>query len=814
MVSRLTGIKKPAHAEKEMGTAFSTDTMFSGYQDGLVFSYDIGQPRDYQEMLDTDGKAAGIEKLLTFPILSSSWSLERPDNDRGQTDFVWKALSESYAEGANKTPINKVIAQLTSAVTFRRAYFEKVFKVNDDNEIVYDKIAFRPQDTCEMGLEAKSAEYAGFRQMPVIIGNREYKQLNREGWIYIPPEKAFVYVHGSWRDPVEGMSSMQIPYWALAHGSKVQTPYGEVNIEDIEVGDEVYGSNGCPTRVTAVHPQGVRQMYRVRFKDGRTVDCDADHLWGVYKRNGDYDVLSTQQMMDRGVRLQSSDRPKYSVPRTQPVEYEEKSLPLDPYVMGAWLGDGTIRKDANGVGRYAVSLCSTDEFIPEEFGSRLPDGLKLVLSGDRDYYVRPVVSRSSNPMRDALVSMGVNVTQEQRFIPSLYLEGSVKQRLDLLRGLMDTDGTYGHGTGKQSNSSRYITISQRLAEDVQSLVRSLGGTAIVRWKPTRGLYHVELQTLDCPFYMPRKCSMWTEGDRRDNLTITSIEPVDESECRCITVENKDGLFLTNDYVVTHNCWQTKRKIRYLWYQYIETTSLPRTIVSNADPDRARDHARKVATLKSRGVLGLPSDTDIDTLESSGKGADQFVQAMKWLDSEMSQSVLGGFMDLSSQAAEGKGSYALSQDQSRLYLRSRKVVAEDMATQITRQVIAPLVWYNFGRKAEVPKFQFGPMSENNEEQIVDMFTRFVTSRVQPPREFVRQLTQRTAAILELDPVLIGNRLDNAMDGESSELDQMMAGVDQATSMVEKKASDMDPLLEDDGNATQQQQQQQQQQTGSE
>lgn len=221
---------------------------------------------------------------------------------------------------------------------------------------------------------------------------------------------------------------------------------------------------------------------------------------------------------------------------------------------------------------------------------------------------------------------------------------------------------------------------------------------------------------------------------------------------------KDPIEGISGMQVPYWCYTTKRKLMYLWYQYLETTSLPKTVVSNQDELKAINDARRVATLKSRGVLGIGSDSVLSTLESAGHGATQFVEAIRYLDSMMSQSVLGGFMDLSSMAAAGKGSFALSEDQSKLFLRTRRVVAWDMARQFTEQIIAPICHYNFGKKAPCPKLIFGPMSEANEATVVDAFNSMVTAAtsststagIPVPDEFFNELTVRVASILELDP----------------------------------------------------------------
>lgn len=232
--------------------------------------------------------------------------------------------------------------------------------------------------------------------------------------------------------------------------------------------------------------------------------------------------------------------------------------------------------------------------------------------------------------------------------------------------------------------------------------------------------------------------------------------------------------------VPYWCFQTKRRLMLLWYQFLENTSLPKTVVWSGDGDKARADARRVATLKSRGVIGLERESDKDeikTLESSGKGADQFVEAIRFLDSEMSHSILAGFMDLTSSAAAGKGSFALSEDQSKLFLRTRRVVAWDMARQFNEQVVAPLVRWNFGRAASYPKLVFGPLSEASEQVLVDTFVTLATATQPPavPDDFYDMLTIRVASALELD----ADRVHKAIDSEGSPLERMRKAV--ATSL---------------------------------
>lgn len=264
----------------------------------------------------------------------------------------------------------------------------------------------------------------------------------------------------------------------------------------------------------------------------------------------------------------------------------------------------------------------------------------------------------------------------------------------------------------------------------------------------------------------------------------------------------DGL---SSMQVAHWAWETKRKLMFLWYSFLEQSALPKTIVKNEDENKAKADARKFAMLRSRDVLGISNETDFEIFESSGKGAQSYIDAIKWLDSEMSNSVLGGFMDLTSSAASGKGSFALSSDQSTLFLRTRRVVARDMARQITNQIIAPLIRWNFGKGASVPQFVFGPLSEANEEKVLDLFSAVTTASgaAKMPVEFLEMLSVRVANILELDPSIVTQSFQKMVknykkEGNENEMLATVVGsVAAAKQMLEAAQAGADPM--DGGNA---------------
>lgn len=203
-------------------------------------------------------------------------------------------------------------------------------------------------------------------------------------------------------------------------------------------------------------------------------------------------------------------------------------------------------------------------------------------------------------------------------------------------------------------------------------------------------------------------------------------------------------------------YETKQKILFLLFQFLENQSLPKTVVYGDDLDQATELAQDIASLKSSGVIGLPRPADptskaFEILASSGQGASQFMEAIKYLDTLMIASVLAGFTELADNStASRRGSYALSADQSEFFLASRQAVADEIAAQIREGLFRPLIVNNYGPDAPVPKLSIGPLSNRTTERALALLTAVIASpQINVPGEFVDQLTQSVATYLGLD-----------------------------------------------------------------
>lgn len=234
----------------------------------------------------------------------------------------------------------------------------------------------------------------------------------------------------------------------------------------------------------------------------------------------------------------------------------------------------------------------------------------------------------------------------------------------------------------------------------------------------------------------------------------------------------------SDMDIPYWCYQTKQKIRFLWYSFLEGQALPKTLVRHKDQTTADAAARRVAGLKNGGIASLQADIQVDAFESSGKGAAEFQAALRWLDSEASGSVLAGFTDLSGAASSGAGSYALAKSDSDFYLMSRQGVLKEMAACINHYMIADFVRFNFGVGVECPTFEFGPLQKDTAMAAMELLSGNASTNTSLPREFMDELVEKTAGYLEMDIDKVRVGLERAKVAAEKSAEQTAANPEQA------------------------------------
>ncbi|MEP7038232.1 MAG: PhoH family protein, partial [Acidobacteriota bacterium] len=355
------------------------------------------------------------------------------------------------------------------------------------------------------------------------------------------------------------------------------TPNGWRKMGEIEVGDEVIGSDGKPTEVIGVFPQGKKKVYRLTMTDGSSALACAEHLWQVRtmedkRRNKPTRVLETQEMIGD---FRRNRQYRYELPLlSAPVEWKFQNVPIEPYSLGLLLGDGCITD------KTSPSFTSGDVELVDYLQSGLAAmNLNFRRKTAIDYVItNPFAGKGGNkfepvrnPLTQFLRELNLAGTRSStKFIPKLYLYNSAEVRIAVLQGLLDTDG--GPVTQKgRSCRIQYSTVSEKLKDDVVFLVRSLGGAATCRERKVENKkpgfangkvvsHRHDSYVLDIrlpehiePFRLKRKADIYrTFGGGRPMRFIKNIEFVGEAETQCISVAALDSLYVTDDFILTHN----------------------------------------------------------------------------------------------------------------------------------------------------------------------------------------------------------------------------------------------------------------------
>jgi replicative DNA helicase len=343
--------------------------------------------------------------------------------------------------------------------------------------------------------------------------------------------------------------------------AKIKTVDGWKRMGEMRLGDELASIDGRRSRVSGVFPQGRRQVYRVTFSDGRSTECCGEHLWKVYHREWpDARVLSTARViaMLKAQRYQH----RLWVDTVNGDFGHTEELPLDPWLLGALLGDGRLSG--------GLVFSTADEEMLSRLQERAGDEFVLRAAGGYDWRIvqaqgshrKGLAGVHPNAIREALKNLRVwGLKSEEKFIPPLYLIASRQGRLDLLRGLLDTDGWV-----ERWGSMRFCSSSERLARDVVELVRSLGGWCTLRSKRTSYTYLGDKRegrpTFVCNLHHDDPKSLLLLSHKRERAlskperswrpVFVSIEPVRVAETQCIAVTHPSRLYITDDYIVTHN----------------------------------------------------------------------------------------------------------------------------------------------------------------------------------------------------------------------------------------------------------------------
>lgn len=363
----------------------------------------------------------------------------------------------------------------------------------------------------------------------------------------------------------------------VAYSDKIFTPEGPKSPKDINIGDFVCTPNGKTAQVINYQDFPEEPIYKIRFKSGSEIKVGGPHYfkaacsyntkkWNSEKKCYEktefpepcWKIITTEKILED---MKKNPKHRWFIPLTKPVQHTEKKHEISPYMMGAYLGDGSFNKGKPTIVNNDKE--STDRIVDEYKGNcRVYENKEYLSTSQRLAFRRDTGF--------ILENLGLKDKRcNDKFIPEEYLYDSIENRIALLQGLMDTDGTVERV--KTVPHASYWTSSEQLAKDFMTLVRGLGGIArcYKREKGKRSTcnydaynIHFNFPNNDFPiFSLQRKQSLLDKAYNRNYkkrkpqyLYIESIELLEEKGGRCIEIDDEERLFLAGDYVVTHNSY--------------------------------------------------------------------------------------------------------------------------------------------------------------------------------------------------------------------------------------------------------------------
>jgi hypothetical protein len=343
---------------------------------------------------------------------------------------------------------------------------------------------------------------------------------------------------------------------------------------DVEIGDKLFDRTGKPTTVTGVYPKGEREVYELTFRDGRKALCNDDHIWTYFKYSHGKYIKKTNTL--RHI-IDNENLNWISIPMNEAVEYEEIDYAVHPYIVGALIGDGIM-------GSSRTTISSDDAFVVDKISDLLPyknhsvklhksnyswvfkldeELIKITKPTEHIKNGRPInLEFVNNELLFSELDGLYKSKSYEKHIPEIYKRGSIEQRKDLVRGLLDTDGSVA-----AKNRLLFNTSSFTLAKDLVEILRTLGISATIQNEDVmpRGNEVYPNYTVSISTYaeikkellsLPRKRDKIDTNRKElnyDKLKVTSIKKLDEvTEMTCIMVDNEEHLYQTEDYIVTHN----------------------------------------------------------------------------------------------------------------------------------------------------------------------------------------------------------------------------------------------------------------------
>jgi len=420
---------------------------------------------------------------------------------------------------------------------------------------------------------------------------------------------------------------------------KILTPTGWTRNGDLKLGQEVIDRFGHPTKVTGIYPQGIKDSYLIEFSDGTNIEAGLEHQWivqdYVLRKNNlnnntdEFKVVTTKDLLENTYFTRKNGRKivNYSLPIVKPVLFKEQETKLDAYLLGLILGDG----DCNKLGDIRITV-GKEETQLVTYLKNHEDVMSFNFSEKNNAY-RFKFSRNGKIANAYKTYNLCGLLSYEKFIPEDYIFNSISVREAILQGLFDTDGYSSKGNGIE-----FSTTSERLAKNVQEIVRSLGGRASIRSRmgkyrknniviETRINYRVQIVFPEGSSIKPFKLHRKLENFKYANPAylrkyVKSVTLVDKKEMQCISVDAPDCSYVTKDYIVTHNTAVVlaaeaimrnrglfdrttliiaPNNLSYNWKSEIKNFRKEETIIIEGTPEQRKRQWEQLAVMAARGV---------------------------------------------------------------------------------------------------------------------------------------------------------------------------------------------------------------------
>ena len=341
--------------------------------------------------------------------------------------------------------------------------------------------------------------------------------------------------------------------------TKVLTPKGFITMEEVHSGMQIIGDDGKSYTVLRVFNHNLKHIYRVTLNDGTYTDCCNEHLWTV-QNDGDrasnrYRTLTLEELSKTLYYGIKDPRPNWTVPVVSPVEFKENVVEIDPWLLGFLIGDGCLSHNKISFTTSESDILEKVTGLVELYG----DTVKQYKNSNYcDYDIT-----GGNLLKILRTMKILGARSYEKCIPQNYIINTYENRLQLLRGLLDADG---YVSLEKSGYVEYSTTSQCLSEQVKFLVYSMGGSVNTTEKmgcytkdgikiTTRLQYDMGLRFFNksvIPVSSQKHTNKWVPRKKGCYKYIVDVTYLGDMPAKCIFIDNPSSLYVTDDFIVTHN----------------------------------------------------------------------------------------------------------------------------------------------------------------------------------------------------------------------------------------------------------------------